>query len=96
METVVKKRKRRTKAEMEAMREEETKETSVSYVPKAAVHKGSDAVLKINLSMPDREPMDFQIRILNVRGSTLGKTRNPDGFFEKIRETIKKEFPGVV
>lgn len=93
-------RRRRTKAEMEAARSAEKVESPIEEVNEAPkepkIHTGSDAVINIKISMPDREPKDYSIRVKNVKGTFIGKSRNPDGFFEKLFNAIKREFPGVV
>jgi hypothetical protein len=56
---------------------------------KPAINETADAVIKVNLSMPGHEAIDFEMRIKNVKGSLLGTQRRPEVFMETIKEKLR-------
>lgn len=57
------------------------------------IHHGNNAILKVSLTMPGRSPERFTLDIPNVTGSVIGANRNPDRFWEIIKNAIQVKFP---
>lgn len=55
-----------------------------------------DALITISATLPGFKPTQFNLRIVNFRGNTIGVERTVENFKENMRDFLQKSYGGVI
>ncbi len=60
------------------------------------LHDSPDALITVTAALPGLKPTQFNVRIVNFRGNTIGEKRTIENMERVIQEAFRQEFGGIV